>query len=237
MTRRDWTVVAAAGVLHLLWLCVPILLLGDVRRIGGDPALAIFLSLAGSWCFFESIASANRARPTTGTSGPRWLAPTIGLAVLATFWVSVVDTVLCMPSRIGAVTGAVLMTAGIALRCLSIRTLGPYFLNEVSLLPGQPLVTDGLRRDSYYTLRDLADPAGRRRVAPSLLGCICPLCPRRARIYSPDSPLRLQPVFGRLCHQLMRIPRRVRLRPQSATRFPARPNRPEKRSRRAIWDG
>ena len=144
MTHRDWIVLATAAVLHLLLLCAPILLLGDIGRIGGDPGLVIFFFLAGSWCLFESIVAPNRASPRMPANGPRWLAPAIGLALLATFWVTVVDTVFRVPNWPGAVAGAVLMVAGIALRCFSIRSLGRYFLDEVSLLPGQPLVTEGL---------------------------------------------------------------------------------------------
>jgi len=51
-----------------------------------------------------------------------------------------------MQSRFGlvAVFGIIFMITGVTLRCLSIYTLGSYFLNEVSLLPGQPLVTNGI---------------------------------------------------------------------------------------------
>ena len=70
----------------------------------------------------------------------------IGILLLKVFWVSLVDCAVRLPSRVGLLVGIgmMLMAAGVALRCLSIHTLGPYFLNEVSILPGQPLVTHGL---------------------------------------------------------------------------------------------
>ena len=89
-----------------------------------------------------------RAQPLTAALGPRWLALVIGSAMLAAFWVSAADAASRLPRPFDAASGAgtVLMVTGIALRYLSIRTLGAYIQNEVAILPGQPLVTRGIFR-------------------------------------------------------------------------------------------
>jgi len=42
--------------------------------------------------------------------------------------------------------GAALMVVGATSRWLSIRTLGKFFLNDVAVVPGQPLMTRGIYR-------------------------------------------------------------------------------------------
>jgi protein-S-isoprenylcysteine O-methyltransferase Ste14 len=106
----------------------------------------IFLAVACGWCLIEGLASGADARLPVRPHGPRLLPQAIGLALLITYWISLTTAAL-LPAKsfdATAALGTLLMLAGIALRCFSLRTLGPYFLNEVALLPGQPLVTRGI---------------------------------------------------------------------------------------------
>ena len=134
------------GIINLLLLCTPILLLDGVDRISSDPHITIFLLLANVWCVMEILASSVHSRPSLSGTSHRWLAPTIGMALLVVFWISIAETALRTPTSFGldAYGGVTLMVAGGALRCHAIYTLGPYFLDEISLLPGQPLVTHGV---------------------------------------------------------------------------------------------
>ncbi|HEY1598865.1 MAG TPA: isoprenylcysteine carboxylmethyltransferase family protein [Pirellulales bacterium] len=78
-------------------------------------------------------------------AGPRWLMPFMGAAILLTLVVSLVDCALDTqePVRLLNAAGAVLMLTGAVLRSWAIKTLGRYFLDEVTILPDQPLVTCG----------------------------------------------------------------------------------------------
>ena len=158
--RRPLAIVAFAGVLHLLLLCAPIAFLDGGFHNAKNPRIVVFLSIVGAWHFVEGMASAASARLPLKSLGPQRLPLAIGLFLLITFWVSLTDTAssVSAPFGAGAVAAAVLMMAGIALRYLSLRTLGAFFLNEVAVLPGQPLVTRGI----YARLRH-----------PSETGTIC----------------------------------------------------------------
>lgn len=139
-------VLALAVHLHLLLLCAPLLLLSDIDAMTGRPHLAAFLVLISTWCVVEASVSHSGTHGIRTAAGPRWLPVAIGLVLLVTFWITLVDGALFArrTPMVAAVTGAVLMGTGIALRCLAVRRLGVFFLNEVAVLPGQPLVTSGI---------------------------------------------------------------------------------------------
>jgi len=157
---RRAAIVAAVGILHLLLLCAPVALVGQRAQIAKNPRILAFLVVVGVWHFVESMAAPAGARLPMKSHGPQRLPLAIGVLLPITFWVSLTDTATSVPAPFGtaAVAGTLLMVAGIALRYLSIRTLGRFFLNEVALVPGQPLVTHGI----YGRLRH-----------PSELGTVC----------------------------------------------------------------
>jgi protein-S-isoprenylcysteine O-methyltransferase len=74
------------------------------------------------------------------------LARASGLGTLLVFWLGLLaraDT--AYAHRDGwQWAGLPLMLAGIGLRVLAIRTLGPYFVSETVVRPGQPLVRRGI---------------------------------------------------------------------------------------------
>ena len=150
----------AAGIINLLLLSAPVLLLSDARRIIFDPRITTFLFLVNSWCITEIVVSSIHSRPVIHGTSRQWLAPVIGILLLVVFLVSMAEIALSRPLPLGtgAGLGLLLLVAGGTLRCLSIHALGPFFLNEISLLPGQPLVTRGI----YGFLRH-----------PSELGTLC----------------------------------------------------------------
>ncbi len=143
---RSLPIVVVAGFVHVLLLSGPMFLVRDVPSAIGDPRLLLFLLLASVWFFLESVASQNEPQRPTGTSGRPWLELEIGVATLVTFWICLLDA---PPAGLGdlglaAAFGAILMATGAVLRWLSIRTLGRFFLNDVAVVPGQPLVTHGV---------------------------------------------------------------------------------------------
>ncbi len=144
--RQPLPLVASAGILHLLLLCAPVALVGGGGHVAESPRILVFLSVASVWYFVESMASAGESRLPMRCHGPQRLPLAIGLLLLATFWVSLADAAASLTAAFdtAAVAGALLMAMGIALRYLSLRTLGHFFLNEVALMPGQPLVTGGI---------------------------------------------------------------------------------------------
>ena len=151
---------AIALIVHLLLLCLPLMLMGRFRQIAVWPTLVTFLLLVCVWQLLESKAAPSHSGRPLQAVGPRWLPHAIGMWLLTVFWVSLMQFAIGGVTRFGPFVfiGVGLMTAGIGLRLLAIRTLGVYFLNEVALLPGQPLVTDGI----YSRLRH-----------PSELGALC----------------------------------------------------------------
>lgn len=143
---RFWPVAAAGALLHALLLCTPLVALRGGLIDEHYWNLAVFLGMATFWCAIETAASHSETRLAIPAKGS-WRVPLwVGLSLLATFWVSLVDAALSGPARLGVpmAFGALLMMLGIALRQSSIRALRKYFLNEVALLPGQPLVTNGV---------------------------------------------------------------------------------------------
>ena len=148
-SKRDFgrlLVIALAAALQLLLLTLPAAFVNSDYVDRANGKLAAFLIAVTLWTFIESLASGNRLSLPIKADGPRWLPLAIGLALLTTFWVSLIDAALSRPTEFGgvAVFGTALMAAGVAVRCFSIRALGGFFVNEVAVLPGQTLMTNGI---------------------------------------------------------------------------------------------
>jgi len=99
-----------------------------------DAAFATFLLLVTLFCVIEGtlVDEVPRGDRNLGT-----LATLTGLAVLATF-------VLAVMSHGVILIGAIAMTAGIALRCAAVYTLGVRFVSE--LRSDAPLIRRGVYR-------------------------------------------------------------------------------------------
>lgn len=171
-------VVAASGAVHLLLLCAPALVLADSPWGLVDVRVAMFLALATGWYACE--CAAQPARPEAyPAAGPAWLPLAGGVAVLLTFWTSLVGRAATGGGllAVSAFAGAGLMLLGLVLRRLAIRTLGRYFLDEIALLPDQQLVTHGVYRRLRHpseagTLCLAAGAALLLASPPGLLACL-----------------------------------------------------------------
>ena len=143
---RFWPLVALAVGIHLFILLLPVLLTGHLRSTLGDGRVVIFLVLLSTWLIAESMAAQAREprpRPALGSHRLQLLS---AIAVLVSLWVCLLDvrTSQAHLSVSLVALGSMLMAVGMLLRVLAIRTLGPFFLDEVAVLPGQPLVTGGV---------------------------------------------------------------------------------------------
>lgn len=140
--------------LRLLSLALPAqvaLLAGPVALVVGIGGLIswrviLFMAMVSGWLIAESVLAFRDQRVPLTDDALRGFAGTSALAILATFWMGLADTASTSTSVSGLWTavGAIVMTLGAALRCLAIAGLGRFFLNDVALLPGQPLVTGGV---------------------------------------------------------------------------------------------
>jgi protein-S-isoprenylcysteine O-methyltransferase Ste14 len=137
---------AGAGGLHLVLLTWPIILVRDSPGVSANPRLWVFLLLASVWFFTESLNSLNETRRPTGVNCKSWLELEIGVAILLTFWTCMLAAPAVDQGSIGLATvcGPMLMATGILFRYLSFKSLGRYFLNDVAVVPGQPLMTKGI---------------------------------------------------------------------------------------------
>ncbi len=145
---RPLAFVASAAFLHLLILCAPAALIDRSVFGAANPRAMVFLFVVSAWVCIESLASGAAVRLPMKCHGPRHLPLAIGLSLLITFWVSLAENALSVPAGFGAAAaaGTSFMVAGVALRYLALRALGPAFLNEVAILPGHSLVTSGIYR-------------------------------------------------------------------------------------------
>lgn len=140
---RYWVVLAVAGIFHLLLLYAPVAFIMKDHVGLANPRVTVFLIVVSVWYFVESVVSASDERLSRRAHGPRLLPLIVGMALLTTFWASLAgaDSSLSWGT---IVAGSMVMALGLALRCVSVRTLGSCFLNEVTILPSQPLVTNGI---------------------------------------------------------------------------------------------
>lgn len=148
---RFLAIVAAAMVLHLILLAAPVVLVHQGYANAANPRTAVFLLVVSVWCLIESMASTAAVAPPMRSHGPKRIPLVVGLSLLITFWVSLTDLAMSVSAPFGALAaaGTTFMVAGIVLRHLSLRTLGAFFLNEVAIMPTQPLITHGI----YGSLR------------------------------------------------------------------------------------
>jgi len=177
-------VVCSAMVLNVLLLLGPPLLVAGNHEFHITPHLATFGLLISVWCVVEGRIGRAETVPNGAAAGPGWLPLAIGLALLITFWVAVTSTLVSAraPSTVPPSIGALLMSTGIGLRFLAIRRLGRFFLNEVAVLPAQPLVTEGvygaMRHPSETGTLSLAFGAAMLLGSlPALLACTLVLLP------------------------------------------------------------
>ncbi len=143
MTRRARLLATALAVLvHPLLLLAPLVAAGGWRQ-AAQPCILLFLVVASAWCLLEATTQPRR-RKAEKLAGR--LPLLIGLSLLTVFWLSLLERGLGSGSSgvVVCAAGVLLMGTGIALRLAAIRTLGSYFLDEITLLPGQPLVTGGV---------------------------------------------------------------------------------------------
>ncbi len=139
-------VITLVGILHLFLLCAPIAwIAGGVRYLRSEEIIA-FLVMASVWYFVESFGSAAQPRSRARSRGSKYSMPVVGPLVLVVFWISLIDSVSSVsPAPASAVVaGVVMMGVGMGLRYLAIRELGKFFLDEVAMVPGQPLVVRGI---------------------------------------------------------------------------------------------
>ena len=136
----------AVTMLHALLLCLPVVICMPWHGLVPHAAVVLFLLLISVWCLIESVQSSNNMRFPMQSYGPSCLPYLVGMSLLSAFWVSLADIFVfaITPSNVLIIVGSLLMAVGILLRYLSLRTLGEFFLNEITMLPGQPLVTHGI---------------------------------------------------------------------------------------------
>lgn len=146
LPKRFWPIAVLVSVLHALLLCLPILCLHRGSLALTNLQIVAFLSVNTTWFLLETWVSRSGFQLPQKSHGPVWLPAFVGLSLLLTFWVSLTEAALSVPNHFGAMEaiGLLLMLAGVALRCLAICTLRQYFVNQVAILQGQKLVTDGI---------------------------------------------------------------------------------------------
>jgi protein-S-isoprenylcysteine O-methyltransferase Ste14 len=110
----------------------------------GDPrAFVVFLILVTIFCLAE--AGLVDEVPQGGRNLAA-LATMTGLAVFGTFITAILTEGRRPHDELILACGAALMASGILLRCLAIYTLGPRFVSELRVPPGEPLVRRGVYR-------------------------------------------------------------------------------------------
>lgn len=188
--HRILPISAFAALVNIVLLCAPLILAGKLQRIVVDTQIILFLLIVTVWCLMEIMFHPTRTVHLAKKT--KWLPATTGATVLVVFWVSLLERTFRHNSTISsyAIGGILLSAIGVILRYFSIRTLGPYFLNEVTLSPEHPLVTHGI----YGLMRHPSETGmlsivfGSSLLLGSLFGtvlCVCALVPiviRRIRL-------------------------------------------------------
>ncbi len=128
------------AALNAAILTIPWLVAG---RSGDSRAFAAFLVLVTIFCFVEASLVDEVPR---GERNLAALATMTGLAILGTFVVAMLTEGRSVHDGLAIVCGASLMTAGVALRCIAVFTLGSRFVSELRVPPGEPLVRSGVYR-------------------------------------------------------------------------------------------
>ena len=161
-------IITGGVVLNICILLFPLVFLGQIILGFYDLSLQLFLFLSSIFC----IGELSHISETTGKTGNMAssirdqqvfkLALLVGIGILATFWISIFERAYFQynSSSIGVyqAIGIFIMSLGIGLRVIAVRLLGSYFVTEIKVITGQPLVRDGI----YKRLRH-----------PSELGLLC----------------------------------------------------------------
>lgn len=150
---RWMPIVACMLVLHGLLVLLPSWATGRLSTVASDPAARWFLIGASAFCLADlTTLRYDRCRPWRRPSDDdrrAWrLALATGLMVLGTFWLGLTERLRApieMPIWLQTI-GLALMAAGVGFRYKAIRTLGPFFVTEVTVAAEQPLVQDGIFR-------------------------------------------------------------------------------------------
>lgn len=139
--------------LHLLLLVAPLLTLSLLGWAFVRTPVILFLLMATG--FYVADLSLLRARHEPERLGSRKeqikayrLGAITGLCMLVIFWVALVENTVSAPSYVThwRCVGGLLMGGGVCLRYLAIRRLGCFFVSEITVIPGQPLVQSGIYR-------------------------------------------------------------------------------------------
>jgi protein-S-isoprenylcysteine O-methyltransferase len=144
----------AGGALHLLILAAPLIALGRADRMIGDPPVVLILLLATGFYVGETSVLRSEGDPAPrGVSASRTraqrLALATGAAILGIFWAALGERAArgtVGSSVLSTAGGALLMTGGVLLRVLAIRSLGLRFVTELAPAPDRPLVQSGAYR-------------------------------------------------------------------------------------------
>lgn len=144
-----------AAAAHALLLLAPCFVLGRAGRALADPTVTVFLVLLTFLCAAE-VAFASGPLPLhrplrARRAGSDRLAAWSGAALLGVFWTALVERTGETPglaldkaaAALFAGSGLLLATAGAALRTLSVRTLGRWFVTELDVHADQPLIRNG----------------------------------------------------------------------------------------------
>lgn len=127
-------------------LALPVFLFARPDLTVDMPAM-VFLFLISGWCFLEMMIQPTARPELTRCASKRRLPAAMGLMLLALFWAALVER-LSQPQPVDLLNwaGIIAVVAGITLRLAAIRVLGEYFLDEIALKPGQPVIMHGIYR-------------------------------------------------------------------------------------------
>ena len=145
-SKRLYILSAIVGVsLTLGLMLLPSIVLGVPHLALIDHRLQIFLVIISVWVILEARGSTQIISPDVQTQA-KWLPYVMGASLLLLFMASLTERALTgvTPFSIMPIMGGIMMSIGVLLRQLAIRELGNYFLDDVAIIAGQPLVTTGI---------------------------------------------------------------------------------------------
>jgi len=126
-------------------MLLPSILSGKPHLILIDHRLQVFLVIMALWVVLEARGS-NQVMLHNEQRQHTWLPYVMSASMLCLFLTSLTERALSeiTPFTILSIIGAIMMIAGVLLRYFAIRTLGNYFLDDVTVISGQPLITTGI---------------------------------------------------------------------------------------------
>ena len=170
---RDAAASILGAALNLLVLCAPLALApGALAALASAPRGWLLCALLAAASLAEGYASLRVPPRATEAARAPLLPYATGAAILCASWIALWNAVELRASvGILAISGAVLVVLGIALRVSAILALGDRFVSHVALFPDHTLETRGLyarmRHPSEAGL--LAICAGVALISPSPL--------------------------------------------------------------------